>query len=261
MDLRTKLEGLLGRVRGLHPLLRPASILWALVFVVLALTLWGLASAGTLVIDGDSFALIELILVMGAALSLSREYLLRPLDRLADSEDVRKKLLGRAIPVVRDVAILAALVATTTLTLELPWNTSFSEVDPSFIGLDRLVVTIVVVCAYFVGQRRGAVLALAVSALDTLGIAQGFMLALKGTALLPSDLARARHGRGRGRQLRLRGHAADRPGHRGARGVSRRLHAHAALRQVPRAPVAALCRDGACGGRVRPLRRQRLQHL
>lgn len=188
MDLRTKLEGLLGRVRGLHPLLRPASILWALVFVVLALTLWGLASAGTLVIDGDSFALIELILVMGAALSLSREYLLRPLDRLADSEDVRKKLLGRAIPVVRDVAILAALVATTTLTLELPWNTSFSEVDPSFIGLDRLVVTIVVVCAYFVGQRRGAVLALAVSALDTLGIAQGFMLALKGTALLPSDL-------------------------------------------------------------------------
>lgn len=188
MDLRTKLEGLLGRVRGLHPLLRPASILWALVFVVLALTLQGLASAGTLVIDGDSFALIELILVMGAALSLVREYLLRPLDRLADSEDVRKKLLGRAIPVVRDVAILAALVAATTLTLELPWNTSFSEVDPSFIGLDRLVVTIVVVCAYFVGQRRGAVLALAVAALDTLGIAQGFMLALKGTALLPSDL-------------------------------------------------------------------------
>ena len=46
---------------------------------------------------------------MGAALSLVREYLLRPFDRLADSEDVRKKLLGRAIPVVRDVAILAAL--------------------------------------------------------------------------------------------------------------------------------------------------------
>ena len=73
MDLRTKLEGLLGRVRGLHPLLRPASILWALVFAVLALTLQCLASAGTLVIDGDSFALIELILIMGAALSLVRE--------------------------------------------------------------------------------------------------------------------------------------------------------------------------------------------
>lgn len=188
MDLRSKFEGLVGRLRGLHPLLKPASILWALFYAALAIALASVRGTGTLVVDDDSFALVELILVTGTALSLLREYLLRPLDRLADSDDLKKKLLGRAIPVVRDVAILAGLIAATTLTLELPWNTNFSEVDPSLIGLDRLVVAIVLVGAYFVGQRRGAVLAAAVAALDALGIAQGFMLALKGTAILPSDL-------------------------------------------------------------------------
>lgn len=181
-------RGLLERVRAIHPLLKPASILWAVVFAAIAIALASLRDAGTLVIDDDSFALAIAISVLGIVLSLVRELLLRPLDKLADSEDVRWAVTGRAIAVARDALLLVGLVAATTLTLELPWNTNLSEVDPTFIGLDRTVVAIVLVCAYFAGQRRGAVLALAVAGLDALGIAQGFMLALKGTALLPSDL-------------------------------------------------------------------------
>ena len=106
MDLRTKLEGLLGRVRGLHPLLRPASILWALVFAVLALTLQGLASAGTLVIDGDSFALIELILVMGAALSLEALDRVLHSDFLSHNDNVFRDLtIDRALELNDDIEI------------------------------------------------------------------------------------------------------------------------------------------------------------
>lgn len=188
MNPKLNLEGLRERMRGLHPLLKPASILWALVFVVVAIALAQVRAGGLLAIDDDSFALIEAIALAGLTLSVAREYLLRPLDALANSEDLKTSVLGRAIPVMRDILLLVALVATTTLTLELPWNTNLSEVDPSLIGLERSVVTIVLVGAYFVGQRRGAVLALAVAGLDALGIAQGFMLVLKGTAILPSDL-------------------------------------------------------------------------
>ena len=168
--------------------LTPASIIWAVPFLVIAIALPSLCSAGTVVIGDDMFTLIELACVGGVCLSLAREPLLAPLDRLADAEETPKVVLGRALALVRDILLLMGIVAATCTALEVPWNTSLTEVSTDLLALERGVVTVVIVCAYLLGQRRGALVAVAAAGLSALGIAQGFMLTLKGTAILPSDL-------------------------------------------------------------------------
>lgn len=168
--------------------LRPASIVWCVPFVALAIALANLVGAGTVVMGEDTFALIQLLCVLGVALSLLREPLLRPLDRLADSESHIKMVAGRVLPLLRDWALLAFVVAATCTALEVPWNTSLADVDAGLLALERGCVTAVVVCAWLVGQRRGWLVAVCAAGLSALGIAQGFLLTLKGTAILPSDL-------------------------------------------------------------------------
>lgn len=167
---------------------RPASTLWAVPFVVIAIALTNLVGAGTVVMGADALALVQLLCVLGVALAILREPLLRPLDELADSKSTVKQVIGRALPLVRDALLLAFIVAATCTALEVPWNTSVAEVADDLIGFERSFVTIVLVCAWLVGQRRGWLVAACAAGLSALGIAQGFLLTLKGTAILPSDL-------------------------------------------------------------------------
>lgn len=93
--------------------------------------------------------------------------------------------LARAL---RDAVVLVAATWLTFIALELPWNTAIAEMDSTGAALELSMIGLFLLALYFAGQRSGVATASGSAALAIVGLAQGFVVAFKGEAIMPSDL-------------------------------------------------------------------------
>ena len=174
--------------RLLKALAHPGTIGWSLTFLVAIVALLVTNGMGIFEASRTGWAQCLATAVLGLMLALGREAVLSPLDRLADNDLVALRVLAHAIALARDVAVLVLMTGATSFALEASWNPGAASIDATYLGLENHIVLAVLATLYLVGLRRGALPALGSLALGALGIAQGFMLTFKGTAILPSDL-------------------------------------------------------------------------
>lgn len=98
---------------------------------------------------------------------------------------VRAGVVARTI---RDVICLVLAVASCLLALELPWNERFPALEPASLALEVGLIALLVVTAFFLAQRTGALCGLVVALAAFVGLSQHFLIMFKGTTLLPGDL-------------------------------------------------------------------------
>ena len=97
----------------------------------------------------------------------------------------KRPALARAL---RDAVVLFLATWLSLVALELPWNEAIASIDPTGAALEPGMIGLFLLSLYFAGQRGGAAVAAGSVALAVVGIAQGFVLAFKGEAIMPSDL-------------------------------------------------------------------------
>lgn len=90
--------------------------------------------------------------------------------------------------IIRDVLVMVLAIIATVLTLELSWNTKFPALDPLALAIEIGLVSGIMLTLFFIGQRGGALVWIAVVLAGFAGICQYFLARFKGVAILPSDL-------------------------------------------------------------------------
>lgn len=137
--------------------------------------------------DPLPIALLIVAALAEGACALAR----RPaLDAIDAAQEAGRAARARA-EAVRGGIALAAILGSCALgwvALELPWNPSLLQIDPAFSSVELLVILGLLVLLYFACQRRGAGMAVAVCALNLVGIAQFFVTRFKVSSIMPGDL-------------------------------------------------------------------------
>lgn len=95
---------------------------------------------------------------------------------------------SRLFSYVRDFVILSSTVAVALLSIEWPWNDWLLFFSPWKILINGIPVAVVFIALYFIGQRRGVLVAVGSVAALVIGLAQYFVLMFKGASIKPSDL-------------------------------------------------------------------------
>lgn len=126
------------------------------------------------------FASSLLITVSGIA-TLGRSWTVRAIEDL-------KKPVAIAVCVLRDVAVLVALVAITYFVVESPWNDRILDVYLRHVLLNAFLILSIYLILYAFGGRNGSVLCIALAVFTIIGIAQYFVALFKSSAITPSDL-------------------------------------------------------------------------
>lgn len=89
---------------------------------------------------------------------------------------------------VRDVSILLSTAVVSTWHIDYVWCDVSGDITILFFGVTALLLLSVEVFLYFLGQRTGVLVCLVPIVAFGFGAAQYFVLAFKGTVVLPSDL-------------------------------------------------------------------------
>ncbi len=149
------------------------SIVGAAFSVFVAIVLLICAATGFLEVSVGNCTLLVILLIVLAAAILMRDWL--------------PAILQRGLKFVRPIIVVCAVPVGLCL-VELPSNTAFLSMDLGFLLLNLLILTILFVIIYFIGQRsRIAVLVFLLMCL-ALGATDYFLIGFKGTPIMPSDL-------------------------------------------------------------------------
>ena len=166
-----------------HGAVEIGTMLWNLAFLGLLGFLGSWAALGLIEEPEGSGALAactNTLFFCGVA-TLARGPLARLIDRLSPQ--------GRAIACLeRDALAIVVAAVLSNLALETAWNDNAAMLPFSSTTFSVLIVGAAMLFAYFLFQRNGVGPALIAVICCGLGIAQHFISAFKGTAILPSDL-------------------------------------------------------------------------
>ncbi|MBQ9058964.1 MAG: sulfatase-like hydrolase/transferase [Atopobiaceae bacterium] len=154
---------------------------WIALFAILSAAFGVSLSAGLYQGTPElGFALLA-ITALSAFVSLLRRPLAAALERIARPQST-------IISIVRDVVLLAGACGLSFLALELPWNDKLPLENPNGFIFELSVIGLVLLVLYLIGQRRGSLPAVAVTAFSLIGIAQSYVIRFKGTTIRPGDL-------------------------------------------------------------------------
>lgn len=130
-------------------------------------------------------------LVALAAASLLAHGIALDRDGLRARLDAWARDRGVALPLAHALLAAVAVIACCALgllALELPYNAGALGIAPRFALIEGALILLVLLALFFLTQRSGAGLVLGVAACWLIGLAQFFVAAFKGTAILPNDL-------------------------------------------------------------------------
>lgn len=88
----------------------------------------------------------------------------------------------------RDVSVLAGVSIASALMVDAAWSDLAGSIPVRFVAFTALLLAGFGVVAYALGQRSGVLMCLVPIAAAGFGVAQHFVVQLKGAAILPSDL-------------------------------------------------------------------------
>jgi len=194
--LRARSDGGHGTILALRHV-RPSTVLWVLPFVgaLVFLDLWcarGLYSGGQDDISNSCMAIFA-----AAALTLPRNRVAETCCRYATRSagggsrhqkkvEVRRK--ARALHVLATVVLLVLCVEFARLAVEVPWNASYRVIAFQYASVEAVIIALVLLILYFVGQRHGVGVAAGVVIMLVIGIANYFVFLFKDAAITPADL-------------------------------------------------------------------------
>lgn len=118
------------------------------------------------------------------AVALLRGRALGAVDALCEARGLSRGV-GRAAVTVVALALCSALAL---LALELPYNDLLSVIPDRLLGVELALLLVLLALLLFLFQRHGAGLALGAGLAWAVGLAQYFVSAFKGSAILPGDL-------------------------------------------------------------------------
>lgn len=163
-----------GAILGTIAWMLPSTLALA-ALIVLSLFGWYQSSSAAYFV-----ALVGIITAAGVA-TLFRERARRAFERYGDH---RRVLLCY----FRDLVLLIIAILVASFSIESPWNEFLRFFEPWKLLLNIAPVAAVFISLYFIGQRRGWVLALVSVAAALIGLAQYFVTLFKSAAIIPSDL-------------------------------------------------------------------------
>lgn len=173
---------------------RPSTVLWVLPFVgaLVFLDVWcahGLYSGGQDDISNSCMAIFA-----AAALTLPRNRVAETCTRWSANNGSRhpKKIevrrRTRVLHVLVTVILLALCTEFALLSVEVPWNASYRAIAFRYAAVETVIIALVLLALYFVGQRRGVGVAVGVVTMLVIGIANYFVFLFKDAAITPADL-------------------------------------------------------------------------
>ena len=152
-----------------------SGVMWALVFLTIAVLMAGLFARGMVADDPVSLLVLAVVLTVGAAAQVRAVALARRFG-------VARHPYGRAL------AIVGVAAACAMLALELPSNHVLWAMAPGPALLEFALILCLVAAMYFLPRRHGALAAVGVAALATVGIAEYFVVSFKSMPIQPGDL-------------------------------------------------------------------------
>lgn len=159
---------------------RVIAALWGAPFIVLLIGFVFLDVSGWL--DCDlSFTPAMVSLLVGGCFTSLRPSLVRYQRDLSLRSSVPLSFL-------RDLALIVAAAVVSVFLIELPWNDGFYSLPANMILLNFAIILLAYICLYFLGLRTGGLIALGVTFLFFVGVAQYFVALFKESSILPSDL-------------------------------------------------------------------------
>ena len=159
---------------------RVAAALWGLPFVLLLCGFVFLDVKGWLECEW-SFTPAMVSLIVGGCLMAFRPHVTRYQRGLPVSSAL-------AFTIFRDVLLMLGAAVLSVVLIELPWNDEFYALPANMVLLNFAMIALGFVCLYFLGLRSGSLVAVGMSFLFFVGIAQYFISQFKQSSILPSDL-------------------------------------------------------------------------
>ncbi len=167
-----------------------SDIVWATLFVGIQAFVFAWASHDLIVVDEGALTLASVVVVNVACMAAAHFSLLR--------REVSGKLLFAAAPsdwvAYRVISIPVALIALAcagalcVLAVELPYSYDFEYLKALTVFVEWALLTAFLVALYFMGQRRGFLVAIVPLVCMILGIAEYFVFHFKSQPLQPGDL-------------------------------------------------------------------------
>ncbi|MDO4436776.1 MAG: LTA synthase family protein [Coriobacteriaceae bacterium] len=96
--------------------------------------------------------------------------------------------VAEGLRVVRDIVVLLCVSIVSALIIDIAWSTDPGAIPVRFVEFTAVLFAAFGVIAYALGQRTGLAMCLVPIAAAGFGVAQYFVVQLKGAAILPSDL-------------------------------------------------------------------------
>lgn len=115
------------------------------------------------------------------ALTIARRPLLAWLESLG-------RPASEGLRAVRDLVVVMGVSVVSALLIDMAWSDTFGSIPVRYVECTALVFMAFACVAYALGQRTGLLVCLVPVAAVGFGVAQHFVLRLKGAAILPSDL-------------------------------------------------------------------------
>lgn len=160
---------------------RAAAAFWALPFAAILIVLAGLCANGLYVSRMRYLGAAVAMVSVGGCLTQLRTLLHGKLASLKGS-------LSHVIVVARDCILVASSVFVAFMVIELPYNEILASMPLDKALMNLCIIAAAFLALYFVGGRRGALLAVGMLASCAIGLAQYFIALFKSSAIMPSDL-------------------------------------------------------------------------
>lgn len=135
-----------------------------------------------LVNESNSLWILSYSALGAAAVALLVEPLV---SELINQTDVAT---GTVACICRDIIIIAAVAILSFVSLEIACNETFYRIPANSFGFSVGLLASILLSLYLLGQRHGGAMVLVPVACCILGIAEHFVMAFKGEAILPSDI-------------------------------------------------------------------------
>lgn len=155
----------------------PRRIVSLVLYALLLIALGASSAAGYCTAQPQVVAVTAAIVVACAVVSQARP---RVVARIAALPLVARGVLT--------VLVLAIAVVLCTVSIEVPWNGSVTEMAPEYVELNLIFVGLLLVGLFFLGQRHGAFARIGAGACMVFGLAEYFVYLFKGTVIIPTDV-------------------------------------------------------------------------
>ena len=156
---------------------------WAISFMAILLVGSVLQLVGLYSGDPGTLALFSLAATVAGSAALQRDRIGRKIDGFLGSG-----LRRGAILLVRDLVIVLLVSAIAFYAHEISWNDSISWMDATSRLWEQGMITLAMLMMYFLFQHRSWGCNFLLVALFLIGVAEYYVIVLKGSAIMPGDL-------------------------------------------------------------------------